>query len=486
MRRKLCWIVILVIFFAGIPESANAQENPPTFEKTACKFDIPQGAKVDCGYVTVPENRNQSNNGISRTAFQTNIRTIRIFTAVFHAKNAHPELAPVIFLDGGPGVHSLDWTTKTRPLKYLLQLTIDHDLIMFDQRGTGYTQPNLDCPEIAKVDYDNLDKNTQSRAFSDLVDNARLACRDRLVKQGINLAAYSTAASAADANDIRQALGYEKVNLYGVSYGTRLAQSVMLQFPQTVRSVVLDSTLVGLQGFTNFNRNAPFTVLFNGCAKSEACNASYPNLASVFNDVVRELNQHPAMVSLTHPFTHHQYEILVTGDDLETGLFWALYSTTRIPTLPKLIFDARDGDYRGLAYFAFENNVVLGDEYISIGMNLSINCIDQFSRGLCREWLGNDPAPTGPRTVSSTLPALVLGGEYDPITPPRYSQTVTRTLQNSVFLEVPGTGHEAAFSGQCPMDIVLAFYKAPDQQPDATCISKLHGPDFVVRQLVSF
>jgi pimeloyl-ACP methyl ester carboxylesterase len=488
MRWIACLVFVTLI--PGSSELANAQQDPPPFEKTACKFDIPPGQNVDCGYLSVPEDRGQSSNGLVRTAFepqvQVNIRTIRLFVAIFHAKNPHPELAPIVFLDGGPGVHSLDWTTKTRPLNFVLQLAIEHDLIFFDQRGTGYSQPTLDCPEITQVDYSNLEKNSQSRTAGQQSNAALSACHDRLVRQGVKLTSYSTAASAADVNDLRQALGYEKVNLYGVSYGTRLAQSVMLQFPQTVRSVVLDSTLVGLQGFSYRGTGPAFDVLFQGCAKDQACNASYPNLGAVFNQLVRQLNQHPVLVSVKHRFTGQQYKILLTGDDVEMGLFWGLYSTVRIPTLPSLIFDARDGDYGGLAELAFENEIVLSDENISTGMNIAVNCIDQFSRGLCRQWLGDLPRPTSPRTVTSSLPTLVLGGEYDPVTPPQYSQTVTRTLKNSVFLEFPGTGHEAAFSGQCPMDIVLAFYKAPDQQPDATCISKLHEPDFVLRLVETF
>src|SRR5262249_12796325 len=152
-------------------------------------------------------------------------------------------------------------------------------------------------------------------------------------------AAFSTAASAMDVNDIRQALGYDKVDLYGVSYGTRLVQSVMLQFPQTIRSVVLDSTLVGLQGFVGSNMNAAFNVLFQGCAKNQDCNASYPNLGSVFNQLVQQLNQHPVEVAVTHRFTGRQYKMLFTGDDAQMGLFWGLYFTTRIPNLPKFIFD---------------------------------------------------------------------------------------------------------------------------------------------------
>ena len=492
MRWKLYWMLLLVAvaLFPDTVPSVNAQQAIPRFEQTACKFDVPQETNVDCGYLVVPEDRTQSSNRLVSVGqgevVQANTRTIRVFVARFHAKNPHPELAPIVFLDGGPGVHSLDWTVKTRPLEFVLQLAIDHELIMFDQRGTGHSEPALDCPEVAQFDYSVLDKNSQSRVIAQQYNAALRACHDRLIGQGINLAAYSTPASAADVNDLQHTLGYKTWNLYGVSYGTRLAQSMMSQFPQGIRSVVLDSTLVGLLGAPDFNRRSPFNVLFDGCAKSQTCNAAYPNLPAVFDHLVKQLNQQPVLVSIQHPFTGQPYELLLTGDELQSGLFWGLYSTRRIPILPKLIFDAYKGDYIGLAQLAFENNVVLSDEYISQGMNLSVNCLDQFSNGLCRQWLGNIPTPARSRTVTSNLPTLVLGGEYDPVTPPDYSKTVTNTLKNSVFFEFPGTGHEAAFSGQCPMNIVLAFLAEPTQHPDASCISTMHEPDFVVPIVVSF
>jgi pimeloyl-ACP methyl ester carboxylesterase len=491
MRWKLIIYLIVVSLIQNNSLPVNAQKStPPTFEKADCKFTIPAGMKVDCGYVSVPQDRSVVNS-----------RTIRIYTALFHAKNPQPDLAPVVFLDGGPGVHSLDWTTRTRPLNYVLQLANDHDLILFDQRGTGYSQPALDCPEITQLDYAYLDQDPQSQANRPY-QQALGACHDRLVREGVNPAAFSTAASAADVNDLRLALGYAKWNLYGVSYGTRLAQSVMKQFPQGVRSVVLDSSLVGLLGAPNYNRRSPYNVLFTGCANSPVCNMAYPNLSSVFNQLVRQLNQNPVTISIKHPVTGKMYAMLVTGDEMETGLFWGLYSTRRIPTLPKLIYDAHYGDYSGLATLAFENDIVLGDENISEGMNRSVNCIDQFAQGgLCQEWLDNTPptstgggiaairdllSQNGNGLVTSDLPTLVLGGEYDPVTPPSYAKAVTQTLKNSEFLEFPGTGHEAAFSGQCPMNIVLAFYTNPAQKPDSSCILRVHEPTFVVPEMASF
>jgi pimeloyl-ACP methyl ester carboxylesterase len=112
------------------------------------------------------------------------------------------------------------------------------DLVLFDQRGTGYSQPRLDCPERSAVTPALLDGSLSAEQAQGAIVEAFRRCRERLLAQGIDLSAYNSAASAADLNDLRLALGYEKLNLYAVSYGTRLALTLMRDYPQAVRSAV--------------------------------------------------------------------------------------------------------------------------------------------------------------------------------------------------------------------------------------------------------
>jgi pimeloyl-ACP methyl ester carboxylesterase len=273
--------------------------------------------------------------------------------------------------------------------------------------------------------------------------------------------------------------------LLGVSYGTQLAQAVMQAYPSGIRSVILDSTVVGLGTFPFVNPSADFNVLFKGCARDTACNKDYPRLSNVFYKLVVDLALHPVSLSVTHPLTHKQYTMLLTGDELASAIFAALYSTPRIPALPRLIYQASNQDYKEIGQLAF-NALFVNEQFISLGMYYSVECaqLGGSQADYCQVWQVNRaPRPANWR-VTSSLPTLVLSGEYDPITPPAYSKTVIQTLARSYFFEYPGVGHGVDFSAQCPLDMTLAFLRNPGQKPDSSCISKMTEPQFELRGMV--
>ena len=215
----------------AIPSPAPAQPYQPVFNPAPCAFPVPGGYRVYCGYLVVPENRAAPNSAL-----------IQLHVAVFQSFAEGPEPDPVVHLAGGPGSSSLD------VVAYLFGQGLDavlnrRDFIFFDQRGTGYSRPRLDCPERNALTPTLLSGAlSDDQEFQAIVD-AFHRCRDRLTAQGIDLSAYNSAASAADVNDLRLALGYEQLNLYGDSYGTRLALTVMRDYPGAVRSVVLELDL---------------------------------------------------------------------------------------------------------------------------------------------------------------------------------------------------------------------------------------------------
>ena len=214
----------------ALPTPAPTQPYQPVFNPAPCAFPVSGGYRVYCGYLVVPENRASLNSAL-----------IQLHMAVFQSFAEGPEPDPVVHLAGGPGSSSLDVAG------YLfgqgLDAVLDHrDFIFFDQRGTGHSSPRLDCPERNALTPTLLSGAlSDDESFQAIVD-AFHRCRDRLRAQGIDLSAYNSAASAADVNDLRLALGYNQLDLYGDSYGTRLALTVMRDYPEAVRSVVLDST----------------------------------------------------------------------------------------------------------------------------------------------------------------------------------------------------------------------------------------------------
>src|ERR1051325_368575 len=261
----------------------------PVFEPAPCAFPVPSGYSPECGYLVVPETRARADS-----------RLIRLHVAIFRNRTGHPVSDPVIHLAGGPGSSSLN------EAKYLFSHGLDavlnqRDLILFDQRGTGYSQPRLDCPEREAITPLLLGGKLSAEETGQGIVDAFRRCHDRLISEGIDLAAYNSAASAADLNDLRLALGYDKLNLYAVSYGTRLALTLMRDHPEAVRSAVLDSTYplqVNLYTALAPNAERAFNVFFNNCAADPGCNARYPDLRTVFYQLVDQLNAQPVWIAL--------------------------------------------------------------------------------------------------------------------------------------------------------------------------------------------
>ena len=244
-------------------------------EPAPCPFtpasDQVEGRTVICGAVFVPEDRSRLEG-----------EWLRLAVAVFKSPTA-PTRPPLIFLGGGPGTFVLERFGPGLSGARARDLTAERDFILFDQRGVGFSQPSLYCQELADLKYRTIGSHPTRDQDADDQVAAALACRDRLVASGIDLAAYNTAANADDVNDIRIALGYDDLDVWGLSYGTRLALAVVERFPEAVHSLVLDSALprsVSQIRDRAANAERAFQVLFAGCAADQGCASVYPDLES--------------------------------------------------------------------------------------------------------------------------------------------------------------------------------------------------------------
>ena len=425
--------------------------------------------------------------------------TVWLAVAVYRSTSDVPVSAPVIFLQGGPGSSAVAWTTGFYE-EFVAPILKKRDFIVFDQRGAGLSEPLLDCPEIKFLYLQDLKQNLSDDEREARYTDAFLACRDRLVSNGVDLTAYTSAASAADINDIITVLGYEQVNLYGISYGTRLAQTVMRDFPEIVRSAVLDSVLpleVKLYNEGAVESDHVLDMLFDDCAADPACNAAYPDLKTVFYDLVEQLDVEPLTVEVTSSLVEQFDDVMVDGAKLTGAVMWALHSSSYIPLVPQAIYDIQDDDYSYLGYCLTLPTSVY--ENMALGVMLSINCHEQiFSSApeelrtdlygggeslfhICDVW---GAAPFDPREgepLVSDIPTLILAGEYDPTTPSTFSKQVAENLSNSHFFEFPRQGHAPSTNTleDCPFNIALAFLDDPGANPDDACVAEM-GPQFVV------
>lgn len=497
--KKLVIPCVLVLALVASLLSGCGKAEEPAYQPAECQFEIPWGQTVECGYLTVPEDRSQPDGP-----------TIRLHVAIFKSHSDNPAPDPIVYLEGGPGGKALE-SVPFRFDQDFAPFLANRDLIIFDQRGVGYSEPALDCTELIDLTYETLDQDLSPEESVALSWEAICSCHDRLVSEGVNLAAYNSAESAADLNDLRLALGYEEWNLFGVSYGTRLALTVMRDFPEGIRSVILDSTYPlqsNLYAEVPANFDRALNILFDGCAASPTCREAYPEFETVFYELVDQLNASPATFSVTQPLADETYDVLMNGDGLIGFLFQSLYATSIIPWLPKILFDVRDGNYDTLAILV--GGFLVDVEMMSYGMYYSVECGEEvhFSTpeelaaacaaypelqgfcydtsdpdkgicAICETWGAKEADPIENEPVSSDIPTLVLAGEYDPITPPAWGEEVAETLSNRFYFEFPGVGHGASTCGEeCSLSIALAFLDDPTTEPDGSCVAEMSGPDF--------
>jgi pimeloyl-ACP methyl ester carboxylesterase len=479
-----------------------------TFEKVPCPFALPEGQvegkTVECGYLTVPENRDDPQS-----------RKIRLAVAIFRHPSGNPRPDPIIYLTGGPGGSILKIVSLTGfEAQFGPMFAANRDIILFDQRGVGFSQPALDCPQFTKLYLDLLDHEVDGvrlTAEEGLARNveALAACAKELSTIA-DLSAYNTAASAADVNDLRIALGYDKVNLWGGSYGTRLALGVMRDFPQGLRSVVLEAVYppdVDLFLDTPADFDRALNLVIVGCAADKACNAAYPNLRAVLSDTVKRLNENPASVELIHPFTRERYAVLLRGDDLVEQLFRSLYIPQVRPMLPQIIYDASKGTFDTLLLVARE--FLWKRDIRSWGMCFSVLCHEEMpfsspeayqavlarypeyagflagsevgglTYAICPRWGAGEADALENQPVTSDIPTLIMAGEYDPITPPEWARRVASGLKNGYLFVYPGMGHGAS-GDDCARKVMLAFLEDPSKAPDAACIATMEVSPFAV------
>ena len=472
----------------------------PVFEPADCPFDLPagqvEGETVECGYLVVPEDRSDPDS-----------RDVRLAGAIFHSPGGATEPDPIIYLSGGPGASALEFIYLSFE-NFVPVFAANRDLIMFDQRGVGRSEPALDCPALTELSLELLDLELDGRQLTereifDLLVDTLLSCKEDLSAVA-DLSAYNTAASAADVNDLRLALGYEQVNLWSASYGTRLALGVMRDYPEGVRSVVLDSVYppdvdLYLEGPANASR--AFNLLFESCAADEACNAAYPDLRTVFFDTVDRLNENPASSEITDPFAGESYDAVFDGDTLLGLLFQLLYETEIVPSLPQLIYDASQDSFDMLELI--RGQLIAQISVSSRGMMFSVQCNEEFAFNslkqfetvlagypelaglyensvigklafqICEAWDSGTAHAIENQPVSSDIPTLVMAGEYDPITPPAWARHAAETLENSFFFKYPSVGHVASVVEGCPHDMMIAFLDDPTSAPDDACIAEM-------------
>lgn len=486
--KALVSLVIAALLFAplaSLPPAAQAQGNT-FFEQTECFEEVKGIEGAVCGYVSVPKFHAKPDG-----------ERIKLAVAKLPALNGAANNPPLIMAQGGPGGAGIKTFAQFAAVPPISLLRQDRDIVLFDQRGTYYSQPRLDCPAYFDLSLDLLDRTVSPEERAKLGVEALNTCKADYEAKGIDLSAFNSYENAADVPFIMlDGLGYSSYDFYGVSYGTLLGQHVMAVAPRGLRSAILDANVPRQANFiTAVPENAwnAMRAFFKACAADEVCSDIAPDLEATFLGTVEALNAQPATITLTDPDTGKSYKALITGDILVSVFFQLLYITQLYPQLPNFLVSAANGD------FAWAERLlpqVIFDRTMSYGMYMAVVCAEEadfteadfkvegvpaivaqamLQSGLeilatCEVWkLPKLPAEAN-TPVNSDIPTFVISGEFDPITPPNFGDIVAKSLRNAFHVVYPATGH-GILGAPCPSQMVAAFLADPSKQPDASCVS---------------
>lgn len=485
----------------SLPTAKPIVAYSPAFEEAPCSFETLRMGRVTCGYAIVPEDRTGDPS-----------RTIRLAVAVFHSESSNPAPDPVMFLQGGPGGEAVQLSADAYPI-LVAPFIGERDYITYDQRGTGLSEPALLCDELDKVHRQDIYGNIDSSSRELVYQNAFLSCAGLLQTKGINLSAYNTVENAADLRDIVKLLGYEKVNLYGASYGTRLALVAMRNHPEVIRSAILDSVMpVEANWINEFPSIANYTItnLFNACKADIECNQAYPELEKVFWELVAELDANPLTLT-TSAYPMGTVTETIDGSYLLSVVMGLSKTTDYIKTAPQTIYRVKSGDYSFL--IAAQYSLPYELEGINPGLYISVLChehiLDTTPENLlaaseqlkvknfiwrpffgnmekmfnaCKTWGAGGPVFGEKDAVSSEIPSLVITGTFDAATPPQFGKQVAEKLPNSYYFEFSNQGHVPTGSDEtgCAMQVAVDFLENPQVEPSRDCLDQLPEVDFLV------
>jgi pimeloyl-ACP methyl ester carboxylesterase len=478
MIRNFINAVLLVL---TLPATALALPDSNQIEFTNCMLALPgtnMTASARCGSLEVAENPAEPEG-----------RKIKLKVAMAPATGKTTEPDPVFFFAGGPGQAASETWVILRSV--LNKIRKSRDIVLIDQRGTGGSN-KLDCKTETEEDLNQeidleLVRTETEKCLAELDGDPRF---------------YTTTIAMGDYNRVREAMGYDMINIMGVSYGTRAAQVYLRLFPQTVRTITLDSVVpmqlaLGQEHALMLDRSVQ--TVFDDCAEDEACNSLYPRQAEELKALFAQLRDEPRQITIINPVSGEPQQMRLTADTLAVAIRFLSYASETQALIPLLVHEAlATGDLSRLASQAIL--VMTGlNEMLARGMELSVMCSEDYpsidssadySNTLmgnlmleiielqCSVWSRGEVPEGFHQAVVSDLPVLLMSGERDPVTPPHYAALTAKSFSNSLSLVARGQAH-SVMKNVCLRNITTDFInKGSIEDLDTTCVENIKPAPF--------
>ncbi len=449
-------------------------------------LDGPTRRSAECATFSVAENPQEQQG-----------RKIDLYVARIKSLSPAPAPDPVVLIAGGPGGSSVEmYLNYSRAFASVLD---ERDILLVDQRGTGRSHP-LSCSS----DLSSLEDEAS-------IDESRQAAQECLVELDGDPRFYTTSVAVQDLEALRIATGYAQLNLYGVSYGTRVAQHYLRRYPERTRTLVLDGVVpptLALGPGIAHNAQTTLDSIFERCASSKSCATAFPTLAADFSALGERLRTKPPIVPYAHPTTGEPDELKLQYGTLAVVTRLLSYAPETASLIPYTLQQAANGNYASLTSQAV-NILQSLSSTLSYGMHNAVMCTEDApfigaidTAALNQTYLGANQTeaivaicelwPKGvidddiKSPLVSDAPVLLLSGEFDPITPPRYAEEVRAGLSNSHHFVAPGQGHGVVARG-CIPGLVSAFFADADVaavvEAEKGCIDRQRAMPFFVNSM---
>lgn len=410
---------------------------------------------------------------------------IELEVAVIPALDLVPEPDPLVPIAGGPGQGTVEfYAAYSSAFEHVRR---SRDILLIDQRGTGESS-SMDCP----VDDDLVD----GQYSTELTLEYTKACLDQLPADP---RFFTTSVAVTDLEAVRESLGYPTLNLYGISYGTRVAQHFARRYPGSTRTVVLDGVVppqISLGPEIATEGQKAVNAILARCAEDAACDKRFPDIRNTFRKVIEELRESPVTIAVPHPGTGRLEQTVFGRSELATAIRLLAYHTNSIALLPLLINEAGNGNYVPLGA-QYKMTVIAMTDVLSLGMHNAIVCTEDFPffektkidygriaatymgalqlraiEAICSMWPKGPIDPAFKAPLSTDLPVLLLSGDADPITPPRYADLAAVKLSNARHLIGRHQGHGQIGVG-CTGRLVATFIDTADPKGlETACLDR--------------
>ena len=459
----------------ALPGAAAAQ----SLDLEDCRISAGEGfpgIKARCGTMLRPENPADPESP-----------DIEIRVAVVPALNLVPETDPIVPIAGGPGQGSIEFYSMLSGV--FEPLRRNRDILLVDQRGTGDSS-RMDC----EIDDDAILFETEY-SLDDTLEFIE-GCLEELPHDPRY---FTTSVAVTDLEAVREALGYASLNLYGVSYGSRVAQHFARRYPDATRTVTIDGVVppqIALGPEIATESQKAVDEILARCAGNDACNERFPDIDETFTRVVAELRESPVDVLVPHPNTGRIEEVRFGPGQFAGAIRLLVYSPNTIALLPLFVHEAGQGNYVPIASQFMLTAISMSDA-LALGMHNSVMCTEDMPfldrttidhdaiaasymgsfqletlEAMCELWPDGPIDPEFKAPLNTDIPFLLLSGDADPITPPRYADMAAVDLGNATHLVGRHQGHGQISVG-CTSRLVADFVTSADPSTlDATCMER--------------